>query len=56
MHQAGKASKYTRSRLPVKIVYFEKHLTQTWAMRREIEIKSFSRKKKLVLLKKEMRV
>ncbi len=51
MHNSGKASKFTRARLPVKLVYFEKFSSQSHAMRREAEIKTFSRKKKLVLIK-----
>lgn len=38
-HNSGKASKYTRSRRPVKLVYKEKCLTRGEALRRENEIK-----------------
>jgi putative endonuclease len=51
-HNEGKASKYTRSRLPVKMVYFERFSDKSRALRREYEIKQFSRKKKLLLIKK----
>ena len=51
MHQAGKASKFTRARLPVKLVFVEKHRDKSSAMRREAEIKTFSRKKKLELIR-----
>lgn len=51
-HQAGRASKYTRSRLPVVLVYSETHSTKSRAMTREAEIKSFTRKKKWDLINK----
>ncbi len=51
MHQLGRASRFTRVRLPVKLVYSEKFSSQRTAMRREAEIKTFSRKKKLELIK-----
>ena len=38
-HNAGKGAKYTKSRKPVKLVYFETFLTKQEAMRREWEIK-----------------
>lgn len=53
MHNDGKASKYTRSRLPVEIVYFEKHPDKSSAMKREICIKTFSRKNKLKLIEED---
>lgn len=49
-HSAGKGGKYTRSRLPVKLVYAEEHEERTDAMRREVQIKRFSRKRKQALL------
>lgn len=51
-HQAGKGGKYTRSRLPVELVYFEEHHTKEEAMRREWAIKHMTREKKLALLEK----
>ncbi|MHB8567297.1 MAG: GIY-YIG nuclease family protein [Nitrososphaerales archaeon] len=51
LHNLGKASKFTRSRLPVKLVYIERFLTKSEALRREIEIKRFSRKEKLHLIR-----
>ncbi len=51
LHCRGKASKYTRVRRPVKLVFFETAKTKSNAMKREFEIKSFSRKKKLSLIK-----
>lgn len=34
-HNAGTASKYTRSRLPVELIYAERHDTKQEAMSRE---------------------
>lgn len=49
-HSAGKGAKYTRSRLPVKLVYQESFATKQEAMRREVQIKKLTRKKKLLLI------
>ena len=50
-HNAGKGAKYTKSRLPVELVYYEAFDTKEEAMRREYEIKQLSRaeKEKLIL-------
>ena len=45
-HNEGKASKYTRSRRPVKILYYESFETKQEAMRREFAIKQLSRREK----------
>ncbi|WP_048571323.1 GIY-YIG nuclease family protein [Clostridium cylindrosporum] len=50
MHLKGKASKYTRARLPVKIVYYEQFLDKKDAMKREYAIKKLTRKQKLKLI------
>ena len=49
-HQSGQGGRYTRSRLPVKLVYFETYPTKQEAMRREWELKRLSKaeKEKLV--------
>lgn len=49
-HNGGKASKYTRGRLPVKLVYFEVFQNKIHAQRREYEIKQLSKKEKLKLI------
>ena len=49
-HNEGKASKYTRGRLPVKLVYFEVFNNKIDAQRREYTIKQLSRKQKLKLI------
>lgn len=49
-HNSGKGAKYTRSRHPVTLVYFETFDTKEEAMRREFAIKRLSRIKKLELI------
>ena len=49
-HNSGKGAKYTRSRLPVKLVYYEEYETKHVAMSREYYIKQMSRKSKLDLI------
>lgn len=51
-HNAGKGAKYTRSRLPVKLMYLEEYASRAQAMRREWEIKKLSRREKFGLIKK----
>lgn len=50
-HNSGKASKYTRGRLPVELVYFEELPSKSEALKREYEIKQMERTKKLKLIK-----
>lgn len=45
-HNQGKGAKYTRSRTPVTLVYFEEFADKQAAMRREYAIKQLSRKEK----------
>ncbi len=52
-HSKGKGSKYTRARLPVKLVYFEEYEDKIEAQKREYAIKKLPRDKKLKLLLKE---
>ena len=49
-HAAGKGGKYTRSRLPVTLVWYEVCPDPHAAMRREWEIKQLSRTQKLELI------
>lgn len=49
-HSKGKGARYTRARLPVKLVYFEKYNDKISAQKREYEIKQMSRKEKLKLI------
>lgn len=52
-HKNGKGGKYTRSHKAVKLIYSEKFDTKSQALKREIEIKSWSRVKKIKTLKLE---
>ena|SRR3989344_5708566 len=47
MHRQGKASKYTRSRLPIELVAKWPFRTKSEAMRHEIKFKSLPRKAKI---------
>ena len=49
-HNKGTASRYTRTRLPVKMVYLEPQLDRASAMKRERAIKKMTRKGKLKLI------
>ncbi len=50
VHNAGKGAKYTRSRLPVRLVYFEEYETQHEARSREWHIKKLTRQEKSALI------
>lgn len=50
MHAAGKASKYTRSRLPVRLAYQEPRRSKSAALKREAVLKRLSRRAKLELV------
>ena len=49
-HNAGRASKYTRQRLPVRLVYSESQPNRRVAMKREAQIKKWSRVRKEALI------
>ena len=49
-HNAGKGAKYTKTRLPVKLVYFEEFDTKEEAMSREWHIKQLRREEKLKMI------
>ena len=49
-HNAGTASKYTRVRRPVEMVYREEVETKGDALRRELQIKAMTRKDKQALV------
>lgn len=50
-HNSGNGAKYTRSRLPVKLVYFEQVEDRSAALKREAAIKKLTRSKKEALVK-----
>ena len=49
-HNAGKGAKYTKTRRPVVLVYQEMYETKSEALRREYEVKTFTRQRKLKLI------
>lgn len=49
-HNDGTGAKYTKSRLPVRLVYNEEFADKSSALKREIEIKKLARKQKLNLI------
>src|SRR5215471_11164350 len=49
-HNAGSASRYTRSRLPVVVVYEEGQCSKRLALKREAAIKAMTRREKLALV------
>ena len=49
-HQASRGAKYTRSRLPVELVYQEEAADRSAALRREAAIKRLDRGAKLALI------
>jgi putative endonuclease len=49
-HQAGTGGAYTRSHPPVRIVYSQPHPDKSSALKREAEIKSWTRRKKITSL------
>lgn len=52
MHDLGKGAKYTRTRLPVTLVYIEKVGSRGEAQSREHQIKKMGRKYKLGLIER----
>jgi len=47
LHKSGKGAKYTRSHKPLRIIYKEKLESKSTALKREAEIKSWSRGRKI---------
>lgn len=50
VHNSGKGAKYTRSRLPVSLAYFEVFDTKNAAMSREFHLKHLSHEQKEALI------
>lgn len=46
----GKGAKFTRSRRPVTLVYFEQYKSRSGATKREIEVKNMKKDVKEILL------
>ncbi len=49
-HQAGRGARYTRSRLPVELVWHEDCGSKEEALRREWQLKRLTREEKLKML------
>lgn len=52
-HNSGKGAKYTKSRRPVQLVYYEEFETKEEAMRREYVLKHLTRQEKISLINGE---
>ena len=52
-HNEGNGAKYTKSRRPVKLVYFEEYETKEEAMKREYAIKQLTKKRKEQLIARQ---
>ena len=52
-HNSGRGAKYTKSRLPVKLVYSEAFCEKTDALKRECAIKKMTKQQKLVLIHRQ---
>ena len=50
-HNAGTASRYTRSRLPAVLVYQEAQASRSHALKRELAIKDLSRQEKELMIR-----
>lgn len=50
-HNLGKGAKYTRSRLPIKIVYVEECDSKIEALRREYQVKKMTKSQKENLIR-----
>jgi len=55
-HRAGRGARYTRSRLPVRLVFSESAADKSAALRREAALKQLTREEKLALLRPGKRV
>lgn len=51
VHNSGRGAKYTRSRTPVKLVYFEEFEDRQEALSREWHLKRLTREQKLALIR-----
>ena len=50
VHNAGRGSRYTRLRRPVKLIYWEEHPDRSSAQRRELAVKRLPRARKMALV------
>jgi putative endonuclease len=49
-HNSGVGAKYTKTRLPVELLYFEEFPDKSSACKREIEVKGWRKEKKKALV------
>ena len=56
VHNAGKGAKYTKSRLPVELVYQEPCADKSEALKREIAIKRLTKKQKEALCNNDLQL
>ncbi len=56
VHNAKKGAKYTRPRLPVRVVYQEGPMSLTKALRREYQLKQLTRAQKQALIRGRLKV
>lgn len=49
-HNSGDGAKYTKSRLPVELVYSEEFETKSEALKREYAVKRLPREQKMALI------
>ena len=54
VHNSGRGAKYTKSRLPVRLVYSEEHESKSSALKREAEIKKLTRSQKEKLIQNQL--
>lgn len=52
----NKSAKYLRAKKPVKLIFFEEYSTLQEAMKREIQIKKWTKAKKEALVKKDYKL
>lgn len=55
-HRSGRGARYTRSRLPVRLVFTEAAADKSAALKREAALKQLSREEKLAVLSSARRV
>lgn len=53
-HNGKKGGSYTRIRIPTKLVYKEEYQSKSEALKRELQIKDWTRKKKLALINNDI--
>ena len=52
-HNQGKGAKYTKYRIPVRLVYYEEYERKEQAMKREYAIKQLTRSQKIALIESD---